>query len=177
MKKEDVSFKCPNELRVTVKKEKETIIDEDCCTMLNIMLKNDGQLGTSFFGSHNPQIIKILEITMKKYFKNLKKTFKQQYKDNQDKEEIKIVNEDLPEDMKMKPNLDESKTQSDDNQTKDNQSKINNNKNSTKQKQATQTKESKINTSKSTSKAQEKSVQAKPKKLNNATKIAKKDTK
>ena len=104
MEKENISFKCPNELKLTVKKEKETIIDEECCTILNIMLKNDGQLGTSFFGSHNPQIVKILESALKTYFKNLKKTFKSQYK-QETKDEIKVIADEIPEDNKMQPGL------------------------------------------------------------------------
>lgn len=58
----------------------ETLIDEDCCTCINIILKNDGRIATSFLGCHNKYILKELTKAQKKYFKSLKKTLKEQVK-------------------------------------------------------------------------------------------------
>ena len=61
MEKEDLLFKCANDLNVTVKKDNgEIVMNEDCCTCVNLVLKNTGELATSFLGSHNPDIIKVL---------------------------------------------------------------------------------------------------------------------
>ena len=71
-----------NDLRLTIKaEEKEILVDEVCCTSVNIMLKNDGQIMTSFLGAHNPEIIMMLEKTLKLYFKGIKKTLKQKYRE------------------------------------------------------------------------------------------------
>jgi len=71
-----------NDLRLTIKaEEKEILVDEVCCTSINIILKNDGQIMTSFLGAHNPEIMKNLERALKAYFKGLKKTLKIKYKE------------------------------------------------------------------------------------------------
>ena len=76
-------FETENDLRLTIKaEEKEILVDEVCCTSVNIILKNDGQIMTSFLGAHNPEIIKNLEKALKLYFKGIKKTLKSKYKDN-----------------------------------------------------------------------------------------------
>lgn len=73
-------FETENDLRLTIKaEEKEILVDEVCCTSVNIILKNDGQIMTSFLGAHNPEIIKNLEKALKLYFKGIKKTLKAKY--------------------------------------------------------------------------------------------------
>lgn len=78
-------FETENDLRLTIKaEEKEILVDEVCCTSVNIILKNDGQIMTSFLGAHNPEIIKNLERTLKLYFKGIKKTLKAKYNESED---------------------------------------------------------------------------------------------
>lgn len=78
-------FETENDLRLTIKaEEKEILVDEVCCTSVNIILKNDGQIMTSFLGAHNPEIIKSLERTLKLYFKGIKKTLKAKYNELDD---------------------------------------------------------------------------------------------
>jgi hypothetical protein len=90
MEEKENVFKCPNDIKVTIIKDKgETVLDEECCTNLSILLKNTGDIATSFFGAHSPAMIKVLEKTMKKYFKSLKKTLKEEYK-RKDNEEIVV---------------------------------------------------------------------------------------
>ena len=73
-------FETNNDLRLTIKaEEKEILVDEVCCTSINIILKNDGNIMTSFLGAHNPEIMKNLERAMKAYFKGIKKTLKAKY--------------------------------------------------------------------------------------------------
>ena len=80
-KKDEKILKCANDLKVSITKlNGEILMQEDCCTMIQLVLKNSGEMATSFFGSHNPQIIKILEKALKGYFKSLKKTLKNEYK-------------------------------------------------------------------------------------------------
>ena len=76
---EDIRFETENDLKVIVKNEKEEIYNEDCCTCINIVMKNDGQILTSFLGSHNPYIVRQLEKAQKIYFKELKKALKVHY--------------------------------------------------------------------------------------------------
>lgn len=88
---EENIFKCPNELRVSIKKDNgEMVIDEDCCTNLSILVKNTGEIATSFLGAHSPELIKILDKTLKKYFKILKKTLKEEYK-KPSSDDIKVI--------------------------------------------------------------------------------------
>ena len=76
-------FNTENDLRLVVTGEKEEyLVDEKCCTCINIILKNDGQIMTSFLGAHNPEIVKTLEKAQKAYFKELKKTLKRKYAEN-----------------------------------------------------------------------------------------------
>lgn len=73
-------FETNNDLRLTIKaEEKEILVDEVCCTSVNIILKNDGQIMTSFLGAHNPEIMKNLERALKAYFKGMKKALKVKY--------------------------------------------------------------------------------------------------
>lgn len=65
-------------LKVTGAGEQE-LINEECCTCINIILQNDGKIQTSFLGAHNPEIIRNLERALKVYFKGLKKTLKAHY--------------------------------------------------------------------------------------------------
>jgi len=73
-----------NDLRLAITGENEEfLLDEKCCTCMNIILKNDGQIMTSFLGAHNPDIVKTLEKAQKAYFKELKKTLKKKYFNNE----------------------------------------------------------------------------------------------
>lgn len=73
-------FNTPNDLNLKVTGvNNQELINEDCCTCINIILQNDGNIQTSFLGAHNPQIINCLEKAMKMYFKGIKKTLKHQF--------------------------------------------------------------------------------------------------
>lgn len=65
-------------LKVTGINDQE-LINEDCCTCVNIIMQNDGRIQTSFLGAHNPEILNHLEKALKTYFKSLKKTLKARY--------------------------------------------------------------------------------------------------
>lgn len=79
MSEKEIKFNTENDLNVAIIKDgKDLLINEDCCTCVNIMLRNDGQILTSFLGSHNPYIVAQLEKAQKFYFKSLKKALKQQ---------------------------------------------------------------------------------------------------
>ena len=83
---------CANDLRLSVKKYTgEYVIDEDCCTALTLILKNDGSIATSFMGTHNVLIVKTLEKSLKQYFKAIKKTLKAEQKKISSEDEIKVV--------------------------------------------------------------------------------------
>lgn len=87
---EDWKLNIPNDINVVVSnKENGVMLDEDCCTLINVVLKNDGKIGTSFLGSHNPFIVIQLEKAMKFYFKELKKKLKQDYKEYADLPDFK----------------------------------------------------------------------------------------
>src|SRR5574344_1349883 len=76
----EIKFNTPNDLVLKVLKDnKESLIEEECCTAMTIILKNDGQICTSFLGSHNPYILKELAQAQKMYFKVLKKALKEEY--------------------------------------------------------------------------------------------------
>lgn len=97
---EENMFKCPNDLRVSIKKDNgEMVLDESCCTSLSIIVKNSGEMATSFLGAHSPELVKILEKTLKKYFKTLKKTLKEEYK-KPSPDEIKVIKGDSEENSK-----------------------------------------------------------------------------
>lgn len=84
-------FKCPNDLRVSIKKDNgEMVLDESCCTNLSILVKNSGEMATSFIGAHSPELIRVLEKSLKKYFKTLKKTLKEEYK-KPSPDDIKVI--------------------------------------------------------------------------------------
>lgn len=91
-------FKCPNDFKVTMSKHNgEVVLDEECCTAVSIILKNTGEIATSFFGAHNKDVIKILEKTLKVYFKSIKKTLKTEASME---EEIKVVGGEIPKEDK-----------------------------------------------------------------------------
>lgn len=93
-------FKCPNDIKVNVTKfNGEVVLDEECCTSVSVILKNTGEIATSFFGAHNPEVVKLLEKTLSMYFKSIKKTLKNEYK-KQSEDDIKVVSDDLPEENK-----------------------------------------------------------------------------
>ena len=99
-KKNETLFKCPNDLNIKITKSTgEIVFDEDCCTNVSIILKNTGEMATSFLGSHNPQLVKVLEKTLKQYFKGIKKTLHKEYKLDCP-EEVSVVGADIPEDKK-----------------------------------------------------------------------------
>lgn len=73
-------FDTENDLNIAIiKNGKDLLLNEDCCTCVNIMLNNDGRILTSFLGCHNPYIVEQLEKAQKMYFKGLKKALKQHY--------------------------------------------------------------------------------------------------
>ena len=95
-KKQEPIIKCANDLKVNIKKSNgEVVIDEECCTAVSVLLKNSGELATSFFGAHNPEVVKILEKTLKMYFRAIKKALKENYKEAE--EEIKVLDSDIPQ--------------------------------------------------------------------------------
>ena len=96
-KKDEKLIKCANDLKVNVTKlNGEILMQEDCCTMIQLVLKNTGEMATSFFGAHNPQVLKIFEKAMKSYFKAMKKTLKKEFA-RTDNDEIEIRKDELPE--------------------------------------------------------------------------------
>lgn len=96
-KKDEKLIKCANDLKVNVTKlNGEILMQEDCCTMIQLVLKNTGEMATSFFGAHNPQVLKVLEKAMKGYFKTMKRTLKKEFA-RTDNEEIEIRKDELPE--------------------------------------------------------------------------------
>lgn len=97
--KDEKVFKTPNDLKVNVAKSNgEVVIDEECCTMVSIILKNTGDIAASFFGAHNPDVIRVLEKSLKGYFKSIKKELKRNYL--QEEEEVKLIQEDIPSENK-----------------------------------------------------------------------------
>ena len=99
MEENKTIFKTPNDMTVKVSKfNGEVVLEEECCTCVSIILKNSGDMATSFLGSHNPQLVKVLEKTLKQYFKSIKKELKKEYKNTE--EEIKVVSEDIAEENK-----------------------------------------------------------------------------
>jgi hypothetical protein len=98
--KQEKMFKTPNDLKVVVTKSNgEVVIDEECCTMVSIILKNSGDIAASFFGAHNPEVVKVLEKSLKGYFKGIKKELKKNYL-AEDEDEIKVVTDNIPEENK-----------------------------------------------------------------------------
>ena len=92
-------FKTPNDMTVKVTKfNGEVVLEEECCTCVSIILKNSGDMATSFMGSHNPQLVRVLEKTLKQYFKSIKKELKKDYKNKAD--EIQVVADDIKEENK-----------------------------------------------------------------------------
>ena len=70
-----------NDIRVIIKsKEDGVLFDQDCCTVINIILNNYNEIATSFLGIHSEAIIKQLWKAQKAYFKALKKTLKEERK-------------------------------------------------------------------------------------------------
>lgn len=99
MEENKTIFKTPNDMTVKVSKfNGEVVLEEECCTCVSIILKNSGEMATSFLGSHNPQLVKVLEKTLKQYFKSIKKELKKEYKNTED--EIKVMAEDIAEENK-----------------------------------------------------------------------------
>ena len=93
-------FKCPNDMYLSIRKDSgEMIIDESCCTILSVMVKNTGEINTNFSGSHNPDLVKVLSKAMKKYLRELKRKLKADYKVA--REELELKAEEIPEDMKF----------------------------------------------------------------------------
>lgn len=93
-------FKCPNDMYLSIRKDSgEMIIDESCCTILSVMVKNTGEINTNFSGSHNPDLVKVLSKAMRKYLRELKRKLKADYKIA--REELELREEDIPEDMKF----------------------------------------------------------------------------
>ena len=88
-------LKCGNDLKITVTKlNGEVIQDEECCTVVNLIMKNTGEIGTSFLGAYNMELVKLFEEVMANYMKTVKKAMKKQFK-NPDNDDI-TVNKDEP---------------------------------------------------------------------------------
>ena len=67
------------DINVCIKqKSGQVLMNEDCCTVVNFVLKNNGDLASSFFGNHNLDIVKAIEKGYKIYFRKLKKELKDQ---------------------------------------------------------------------------------------------------
>lgn len=95
--KDEKIFKTPNDLKVNVTKSNgEVVVDEECCTMVSIIMKNTGDIAASFFGAHNPDVVRVLEKSLKGYFKGIKKELRKNYYDSSE-EEIKIIGESIPD--------------------------------------------------------------------------------
>ena len=93
-------FKCGNDLKINVAKfNGEVVFDEECCTIVGVIMKNTGEIATSFFGAHNPEVIKVLEKSLKMYFKSIKKTLKSEFA-KEDPKDIKVVGQQIPEENK-----------------------------------------------------------------------------
>lgn len=76
----EIKFDAENDLNIAIiKNNKDLLLNENCCTCINIMLSNDGRILTSFLGCHNPYIVDQLEKAQKVYFKGLKKALKSHY--------------------------------------------------------------------------------------------------
>ena len=82
-KKDNNLLGVDNGLVVTVldKDKKMNYIDQECCTCLNILLTNDGEIATSFLGVHSEEIIHILKRAQKIYFKKLERELKKRHKE------------------------------------------------------------------------------------------------
>lgn len=79
-----------NELNFKVtNKGNETLVDENCCTLLTISLNNNGDVFTTFLGAYNKDILKLLKKTQKTYYSNLLKRLKQNNTIEPTEEEIK----------------------------------------------------------------------------------------
>ena len=93
-------FKCPNDMYLSIRKDSgEMIIDESCCTVLSVMVKNTGEINTNFSGSHNPDLVKVLSRAVKKYMRELRRKLKSDYKIA--REELELKSEEIPEEMKF----------------------------------------------------------------------------
>jgi hypothetical protein len=75
-------FDTDNHLTVVVSDttSKNQYISQECCTCINVLLTNDGEIATSFLGVHSDDIISILERAQKLYFRKLKKKFREDKK-------------------------------------------------------------------------------------------------
>ncbi len=70
-----------NDINIVISSKADgVLLDEDGCTVINIVLKNTGEIGTSFLGVHNEFIIKELSKAQKIYLRALRKTLKQERK-------------------------------------------------------------------------------------------------
>ncbi|MBO7218683.1 MAG: hypothetical protein J6V40_01755 [Clostridia bacterium] len=80
VKPKEKLFDTDNHLKVEIidKKTKNKYVEQECCTCINILLTNDGEIATSFLGVHNTEIVNLLEKAQKLYFKKIKKEFKKQ---------------------------------------------------------------------------------------------------
>ena len=83
-----------NDLRVVISSKADGILfDQICCTCINIILNDDGEIATSFMGIHNENIIKELEHAQKAYFKAIKKTLKEERRSAKAKIDAEKANE------------------------------------------------------------------------------------
>ena len=86
-----------NDINVVIKSKTDGVLfDENCCTVINIILTNEGKIANTFLGIHNEYLVKHLEKAQKMYMKALKKTLKE--------ERIKAKN--IAEDENSNENID-----------------------------------------------------------------------
>jgi len=80
-KKDDLKLDVANDINVIIKSKKDGILfDQDCCTCINLILNNEGEIATSFLGVHNEFLLNQMIRAMKTYFKTLKKALKEERK-------------------------------------------------------------------------------------------------
>ena len=158
-------IKSANDLKINITKlNGEIVVDEECCTSIVLMLKNTGEIGTSFLGAHNPDILKALKKAINKYFRLLKK----QLKTAPNEENIEVnKNEDLKEEIKLNnDNIENKNNTNTDNDNKDNKNKKsvkttkNTNKKTTSKKSTSNNNSKQKNTTKN-NKAKEKTAEEK----------------
>ncbi|MBE5735640.1 MAG: hypothetical protein E7361_04275 [Clostridiales bacterium] len=100
IKKDHPTLGVDNDLRVVISsKEDGVLFDQICCTCINIILNDDGEIATSFMGVHNENILKQLTKAQKAYFKAIKKTLKEERMSAKDK-----LDEEKNDDNKDKEN-------------------------------------------------------------------------
>lgn len=104
MEFEKIRLNCPNNIRVNIKKDgSQQLFDEDCCTVVSLVLRNNGELATSFYGALSPHILNTLETEQKKYFDQLRQQMRvprMEFIEEDEDDDIEVSSDDIPEDDK-----------------------------------------------------------------------------